>query len=475
MIPVRQPTVRRAITHVLRKYSTAADEPCTRYLAVTHPDGANSPADSPLAKKIARFGETTLGTYARPPVIFTHGKGLDLYARAIDSEGKEISRRYLDFTAGIAVNSLGHADDAIARLAGEQASTLVHASNLYYNEWSGHLAEQLATLTREHGGVGYAAGSTAAPGEDLRVFLCNSGTEANEAALKFARKVGTLRSGGPDRKTALVSFRNAFHGRTMGALSVTPNPKYTIPFAPLVGNTRVGDLNDNGAYDLIDEQTAGVIVEPIQGEGGIHPADTEWLAGLRKRCDQVGAVLIYDEIQCGLFRTGTLWSHSKLDVAAHPHVVTAAKPLANGFPIGAVVLSPEVARAVVVGDHGTTFGGNPLASRIASHVLERLSSPELKDNMRAASALLFARLERITRMFEDLIVGPPRGRGLLAGISMREPSNAGRVVALARERGVLILSAGADTLRFTPSLTVSAKEVNEAMDVLESSLTVLRG
>lgn len=467
--------MRRAFANALRAYSSAVDEPCTRYLAVTHPDVTNAPADAPLVKMLGRFNETTMGTYSRPPIMFTHGKGLDIYAKVVGADGKELSRCYLDFTAGIAVNSLGHADDEVSRIAGEQAATLVHCSNLYYNEWSGKLAEQLASMTREHGGIGFAPGSSAVPGEDLRVFLCNSGTEANEAALKFARKVGMVRSGAPERKTALVTFRNAFHGRTMGALSVTPQPKYMAPFAPLVGNVRVGDLNDYGSLSLIDGQTAGVIVEPIQGEGGINPANVEWLVALRKRCDEVGAVLIYDEIQCGLFRAGTMWSHSRLDVSAHPHVATAAKPLANGFPIGATVVCPEVAHAINVGDHGTTFGGNPFASRIAGHVLQRMSSPELKDNMRASSALLFARLERISSMFDDLIAGSPRGRGLLAGLSLRDPSNVGRVVSLARERGVLFLSAGADALRFTPSLTVNAEQVNKAMDVLESCLTVLRG
>lgn len=282
-----------------------------------------------------------------------------------------------------------------------------------------------------------------------------------------------VRSGSHSRKTALVSFRNAFHGRTMGALSVTPNPKYAAPFEPLVGNVRAGDLNDASAFALIDEETAGVIVEPIQGEGGIYPADPQWLAALRARCDQVGAVLIYDEIQCGLYRAGSMWYHSQLDVAAHPHIVTAAKPLANGIPIGAVVVSPSIAQAIVAGDHGTTFGGNPFASRIACHVLDRLSSPELNNNVRAASALLFARLERISRMFSGIVAAPPRGNGLLVGLPLRNPAHVGHVLKLARERGVLFLSAGADVLRFTPSLTVSSSEVNEAMDVLESCLTLV--
>lgn len=182
------PTVRQALACPLRRYSSAAAEACTRYLAATHPDDACVPAGSKLDNELARFRETTLGTYVRPPVIFTHGKGLNLYAKAVDMEGKETTRRYLDFTAGIAVNSLGHADETVARLAGEQAATLVHASNLYYNTWSGYLAEKLASLTRAHGGVGFARGSEAPPGADLRIFLCNSGTEANEGSLRLTSR-----------------------------------------------------------------------------------------------------------------------------------------------------------------------------------------------------------------------------------------------------------------------------------------------
>jgi len=459
----------------VRLYSSGGG-PCTRYTGVTHPDCVDAPRTSPVGAELHRFQQTTLGTYARPPVIFTHGKGLDLYARipSDDAHGTQ-SRRYLDFTAGIAVNSLGHGDDQIAQVLAEQASRLVHSSNLYFNEASGELADRLVALTREHGGLGFAPGSPRpADGQDLKAFLANSGTEANEAALKFARKLGTVRSGEPGRKTALVCFRNAFHGRTMGALSVTPTPKYQAPFAPLVGDVRVGTLNDVDALAAVDQDTAGVIVEPIQGEGGIHPASVEWLAALRRRCDEVGAALVYDEIQCGLFRTGPMWCHSAMPREAHPHMVTMAKPLANGYPIGAVLLRPEVADTIVAGDHGTTFGGGALACRIAHHVLGRLSDEALRTNVQTMSSHLFARLERISELFPDLVGSGPRGRGLLVGLSLRDAAHVGRVVALARERGVLILSAGSDTLRFTPSLTVRREQVDEAMDVLESCLVVLR-
>lgn len=454
-------------------------------MAATHPDGKATP-DSDVSKTLARFNASTLATYSRPAVLLSHGKGLDLYARvdaSSEPSGKS-ERRYLDFSSGIAVNSLGHADDQIAQIAYEQAQRLVHSSNLYHNEWSGELADRMVQLTREHGGLGIAKGSGAADHakDELKVFLANSGTEANEAALKFARKYAMQTTGAqPGEKSGLVSFQNAFHGRTMGALSMTPAPKYQAPFAPLIPNVRTGTYNSTADLDeLIDGQTAGVIVEPIQGEGGIFPASLEFLRALRKRCDEVGALLMYDEIQCGLMRAGTFWAHSAMPVDAHPDLVTMAKPLANGFPIGAVLMREKVAKAIAVGDHGTTFGGGPLTSRIAHHVLGRLTAPELIDGMQAASARLFERLTSIRAAFPDLVkndeagLPSPRGRGLLVGMSMQEPSHAGRIVGLARERGLIVLSAGSDAVRITPSLIVTEEQVNTACDILESCFLVLR-
>lgn len=285
---------------------------------------------------------------------------------------------------------------------------------------------------------------------------------------------------GPGEKAGLVSFTNAFHGRTMGALAMTPNPKYQAPFAPLIGDVHSGEYNSfDGLNELVNEKTAGVIVEPVQGEGGIFPASLEWLQALRKRCNEVGALLIFDEIQCGLFRSGTLWCHSEFPVDAHPDLITMAKPLANGFPVGAVLMSKKVSDAITVGDHGTTFGGGPLASRIAHHVLGRLSDPQLKESMTASSAHLFSRLESLRDHFSDLVVHTPekpspRGRGLLVGLSMREPSHAGKVVKLARERGLIVLSAGSDAVRIVPSLIVTKEQVDKAVDILESCMLVLQ-
>ncbi|WFD24548.1 acetylornithine transaminase [Malassezia equina] len=460
----------------VRAYATDA-RPCTKYLNVTHPDLISAPVTAEVSQQLARFDETTLGTYVRPRIVFTHGSGLDLYAELPTETGTPKQyQRYLDFSAGISVNALGHADPQIAEIAGDQASKLVHASNLFYNQWSGEMASRLVSMTHEHGGLGFAPGARAAPGEELQVFLANSGTEANEAALKFARKWATQKNEA-QRRTVLVSFRHGFHGRTMGALSLTPNHKYQAPFQPLLGDVRYGDYNDPAQLaELVREDVAGVIVEPIQGEGGVMPADIDWLVALRQRCTEVGAALIYDEVQCGLFRTGSMWCHSAMPVQAHPDMVTVAKPLANGFPIGAVLMRAPIAAAIVAGDHGTTFGGGPLTCRIAHHVLGRLADPALRAQVQAESAHLRARLTRICTLFPDLVDGAtsPRGRGLLLGMSMRTPAHAGRVVALARERGVLLLTAGSDTVRFAPSLIVRSEQVAHAMDVLESVLVVLR-
>ncbi|CAO1623137.1 unnamed protein product [Sympodiomycopsis kandeliae] len=472
-------TASTPVQHRCFASSTKVCEPCSNYLQATHLDSSASPTSS-IAQTLHRFDDATLATYSRPSVLMSRGKGLSLWAKCDASENNgETERHYLDFTSGIAVNSLGHADEQIAKIAGEQAATLVHASNLYHNEWSGELAHRMVEMTRKFGGLGMQKGAGAK--DQLKAFLANSGTEANEAALKFARKYAMVTSKkGPGEKSGLISFTNAFHGRSMGALSMTPAPKYQAPFAPLIGDTHLGTYNSfEDLNTLINEKTAGVIVEPIQGEGGINPASIEWLTALRKRCDEVGALLMYDEIQCGIFRTGTLWCHSEMPVEAHPDLVTMAKPLANGFPIGAVLMRKKVADAIQVGDHGTTFGGGPLASRIAHHVLERLSNDQLRTSMQESSKFVFERLTTIRNDFKDLITSTedrpsPRGRGLLVGFSMTDPANAGKLVKIARERGLIILSAGSDSIRLAPSLNVKREEIEKAMDILESSLLVLR-
>ena len=303
-----------------------------------------------------------------------------------------------------------------------------------------------------------------------KVFVCNSGSEANEAAIKFARKVGKTRTPSGTQHE-IVSFQNSFHGRTMGSLSATPNPKYQKPFSPMVPGFKYGTYNDETAVkDLVNENTCGVILEPIQGEGGVNVATPAFLQVLRDRCNEVGAVLIYDEIQCGLGRTGQLWAHQSSPKSAHPDILTTAKALGNGFPIGATMVNDDVAKCVVTGDHGTTFGGNPLACRLAHYILSRLSDPELQASVREKEQMFrqyFARLqERFPNQIQEI-----RGRGLILGLQLTvDPTP---VVTAARERGLLVITCGTNTLRFLPPLIISPEEINEGFKVLEQAMEVV--
>ncbi|KAH8714194.1 pyridoxal phosphate-dependent transferase [Ilyonectria robusta] len=394
-----------------------------------------------------------VATYARPPPVFVKGEGSWLW----DVE----DRKYLDFTAGIAVNGLGHCDPEFTRLLAEQAKELVHASNLYYNPWTGALSKLLVEKTLESGAMHNAAS----------VFVCNSGSEANEAAIKFARKAGKIVDPSGD-KYEIVSFQNGFHGRTMGSLSATPNPKYQKPFAPMVPGFKVGTYNDVAAInDLVTDKTCGVIVEPIQGEGGLIAATDEFLVALAKRCREVGAVLIYDEIQCGLSRTGTFWAHGNLPKEAHPDILTTAKALGNGFPIGAVIVTQDVSDKMKVGDHGTTFGGNPLASRLAHYIVGRLSDKSIKDDVLAKSKVFQERFTQLQAKYPDL-VKETRGRGLILGLQLSEDPSP--IIKAARERGLLIITAGTNVLRFVPSLTITDEEINKGLDILDASIAATR-
>jgi acetylornithine aminotransferase len=301
------------------------------------------------------------------------------------------------------------------------------------------------------------------------VFICNSGSEANEAAIKFARKVGKV-ADVSGAKHEIVSFHNSFHGRTMGSLSATPNPKYQKPFAPMLPGFRYGTYNDvDGLKELVTESTCGVIVEPIQGEGGVIVATDSFLTALAARCKEVGAVLIYDEIQCGLSRTGTFWAHGSLSKEAHPDVITTAKALGNGFPIGATIVSKDVSEKIKVGDHGTTFGGNPLASRLAHYIVSRLSEKGLQDGVLSKSNILRKHFVDLQQKFPEL-VKEVRGRGLIMGLQLSQDPTS--IVTAARERGLLIITAGTNTLRFVPPLTITEDQLNEGIKILEEAMRV---
>ena len=291
--------------------------------------------------------------YGRPPFVLEHGSGVEVW----DSEGN----RYLDFTAGIAVNALGHADPQISAVIAEQAARLTHVSNLYWSEPGIELAKLLVETSFAD-----------------RVFLCNSGTEAVEGAIKFARKVARERHG--DDKTAIVAFEHGFHGRTTGALAITHKAKYREPFEPLLPDVRFAPFNDLAAAEaVIDHHVCAVVVEPIQGEGGITPATQEFLYRLRELCDRHAALLVFDEIQCGLGRTGTLWAHQGIGVT--PDIMVLAKPLANGLPIGAILATEAVAEHIQPGDHGSTFAGGPLICAVALAVLRRLADTAMLEHV----------------------------------------------------------------------------------------------
>ncbi|KAJ7086637.1 acetylornithine aminotransferase [Mycena epipterygia] len=427
------------------------------------PTPTPTPGPTPKTQELLALSTAyLLPVYARPPFVLSHGHGSYVY----DTAGK----RYLDFSAGIAVNALGHADAGVLRTMAEQAGKLLHTSNVYHNEWAPRLAELLVTLTQREGGLGFARGT--APGGGAKVFFSNSGTEANEGALKIARKVGKDRAAAGKSKTRIVCFEGAFHGRSMGALSVTPNAKYQAPFAPLVPGVDVGVLNDAAGLEaLVTEETCAVIVEPIQGEGGVNSASAEWLVALRSRCDAVGAVLIFDEIQqCGLYRTGTMWAHSALPVECHPDMVTMAKPLANGYPIGAVLLRDAIAGTMTAGTHGTTFGGSPLACALGHHVLSRLADAETGAQIHATSAYLAERLGALPGRFPGVLEGSVRGRGLIRGLGFLDAEHPGKVVEAARGRGVFVLTAGKNVVRLVPSLNVGREEVDTAVDVIAACI-----
>ncbi|KAG8531238.1 acetylornithine aminotransferase [Bacidia gigantensis] len=398
-------------------------------------------------------------TYVRPPPMMAKGEGSHLW----DIE----NRRYLDFTAGIAVNSLGHADPEISKLLYQQSQTLIHSSNLYHNPWTGALCQLLIENTLQSGAFQTVS----------RAFISNSGSEANEAALKFCRKVGRQRTppsspSSPSKRSQFVTFHNSFHGRTMGSLSATPNPKYQAPFSPLIPGFSYLPYNCTTSLleKSITDNTCGVLVEPIQGEGGINVADPSFLRALRKRCNEVGAVLVYDEIQSGLSRTGALWAHNAIapnDTTIQPDVLTTAKALGNGFPVAATLVSEPVAEAIVTGDHGTTFGGNPLACRIAHHILGRLSSPDIQSAVLKKSIIFQNGFERLRQRFPDL-VKETRGMGLILGLQLsRDPTP---IVTAARELGLLVITAGTNTLRFLPPLIIEEEEIKTGLDILERAI-----
>ena len=379
-----------------------------------------------------------LQTYNRYPVVMDKGKGVFLY----DIEGK----KYLDFVAGLGVNALGYAHPRIVKLIREQASKLIHLSNLYYGEYQGRLAERLCLLSGLE-----------------RVFFGNSGTEAIEGAIKLARLAGH-RAGG-DAKSKLVALQGSYHGRTFGAMSLTGQDKYRKGFEPLLEDVTFVPQNDGEALRAaVTNETCAIVLEPIFGEGGVKECSTEFLATSRALATQHKAALIFDEIQCGLGRTGTIFAFQTFGVT--PDIVAIAKPLAAGLPLGAFIAKDEFASAINVGQHGTTFGGGPLACRVALEYLAILEEEQLLENVKRVGAYLQQQLK-------DLIAshsGPEeaRGRGFIQGLQLDRPARP--IVEQALAEGVLFNSTQDTVLRFLPPFLLEEKHVDKGIKVLKKLL-----
>ena len=373
-----------------------------------------------------------LATYPRAPFVLVHGEGMTV----TDSEGKA----YLDFASGIAVNAFGHADPAIVAAIQEQVAQLGHVCNLYLSAPQAELAEKLCSLSFAD-----------------KVFFCNSGAEAIEAAIKFARKYALVNHG--PGKTGIVAFEGAFHGRTLGALAITPREKYQAPFRPLMPGAAIAPFNDvEAAEKLIGPGTCAVFVEPVQGEGGVHVATSEFLGALRELCDRHGALLVFDEIQCGLGRTGKLWAYEHSGVK--PDMMALAKALGGGLPMGATLLTEAVASAVEVGDHGSTFAGGPVVARAAQVVLSRASDPATLAHVEAMGRLLAARLGAIGSPH----VRDVRGMGLMLGIEL--DMDVRPIVEAGYAHGVIMLNAGPNVLRLLPPYIVTEREIDVLIQVL---------
>jgi len=382
-----------------------------------------------LAELQALERDYLLPTYARFPVAFVRGEGCRLW----DDEGNE----YLDFLAGISVCNAGHCHPEVVRAVQEQVGRLMHATNLYYTEPAMRLAQRLSRSSL--GG---------------RVFFSNSGAEANEAALKLVRK---RRPGGE-----VVVVTGAFHGRTYGALSATPQEAKQAPFAPLVPGFVVVPRDDAAALDAaVGEQTAAVLLEPVQGESGIWPLADEVLRTARAACDRVGAALVFDEIQCGMGRTGTLWAYEQLGV--EPDALTTAKALGGGMPIGALVTSPELADALAPGDHGSTFAGGPVVAAAALASLDVIDRPELLAGVHRLGARLAERLDELASVREV------RARGLMQAIELDDAPAVARRALL--DQKLIVNATGPTTIRFEPPLIVTQDEIDEALKRMTQALT----
>ena len=389
----------------------------------------------------SRESQHVLQTYKRQPVAFVRGRGAWLY----DVTGKQ----YLDLVSGIGVTSLGHAHPGLARAIAEQAETLLHTSNLYFHPYQADAAARLAALSGLQ-----------------RVFFCNSGTEANEACLKFARRYWHTQ--GLTDRIGFVAVKGGFAGRTMGALSVTWDEHYRRPFMPLVEPvTFIDPAAPETVAAAINERTAAIIAEPIRGEGGVHPLSPGFVAAIAEACRRTGTLLIADEVQSGLGRTGYPF-HSQA-IGWQPDLISVGKALGSGVPVGAALISERVAATISAGDHGSTYGGNLLATRAASFFLEQLVDGGLLEHVRTVGAHLERRLRTLALAHPAIV--EVRGAGLMRGIELR--MDATPVIDLAREKGLLVNRTAERVVRMLPPLTITTGELDTAVDMLDAVLATV--
>ena len=406
--------------------------------SVSEAKGQNTMEDQ-MQKYIAEAEQDLLHTYNRYQVVFDHGDGVYLY----DVNGK----KYLDFVAGIAVFALGYHNEAYNNALKDQIDKLIHTSNYYYNVPAIEAARKLKKVS----------------GMD-RVFFTNSGAEAIEGAIKAARKYAFLKDGRTDHE--IIALNHSFHGRTFGALSVTGNAKYREPFEPMIGNIRFAEMNDFESIQAnVNDKTCAIIMETVQGEGGIFPAEEDFLRKVRALCDEKDILLVLDEVQCGMGRTGYMFAWQKYGV--QPDIMACAKGLGCGVPVGAFLLNEKAgANSLVAGDHGTTYGGNPLAAAAVNKVLDLFESDHIIENVNDVAPYLEKRLDELVMRYDFIVTR--RGAGLMQGLVFDRP--VGEYIQKALERGLILINAGSDIIRFVPPLIISRQDVDAMIRILEDCL-----
>lgn len=388
-----------------------------------------------------RGEEAFLKAYGRYDIVLEKGEGVYLY----DTKG----RRYLDFYAGIGVNSLGYCYPAYVEALQKQIDTLMHVSNYFYTPVAVEAAEAVKKATQLDA-----------------VFFCNSGTEATEGALKLARKYYYLKHGKADSE--IISFHHSFHGRSTGSVKLTGNPAYQKAFGPLIEGVRYATLNDiESVKNLINERTAAIIVEPVQGEGGVYPCDQAFMKALRALCDEHDICLILDEVQCGMGRTGTIMTYFQYDIM--PDIVCLAKGIGCGIPVGAFVANQKWAQAMQPGDHGSTYGGNPLACMAVKTVFEILEKEHLLDHVQEISQYLIQRLEEVVNEFDCVV--ERRGLGLMQGLVLNQEAKP--VVHSLLDDGVIVVTAGTNVIRMLPPFIIQREHVDAFIDILKKNLKKL--